>query len=61
MIIELKCPCGGELKIDTEGHDYYIQMDGFADDKGRRFNIQVQADAWLDRHNNCLLKKGDSK
>jgi hypothetical protein len=51
--IELKCCCGASITlIDQSGT--YLKAGGQADEKGRRFVVDVQADAWLDRHDKCL-------
>ena len=53
MKIELKCKCGAEIKF-TDELSSYINKGGERDEKGRVFLIQEYADAWLNRHSDCL-------
>ena len=53
MKIELKCKCGSSV-VFSDDRDVYINRGGKLDNKGRKFNIEVRADEWLDRHDICL-------
>lgn len=52
-LIELKCKCGGSINLE-DNLQTYINPDGRPDDKGRIFVIEVAANSWLDRHQNCM-------
>ena len=56
MKIELKCKCGASASF-SDNRGVYINSDGVADSKGRKFNIEVRADEWLDRHNICYAEE----
>ena len=60
MKIILKCPCGGEAVFEDTGI-YINPHDCAADEKGRKFILQIQADAWLDRHAECLKAAKERK
>jgi len=53
MKIELKCKCGASATF-TDNRGVYINAGGNQDKHGRKFNIEVRADEWLDRHDICL-------
>lgn len=55
MKIKLKCKCGSSV-VFSDNRGIYINDAGKPDNKGRKFNIEVRADEWLDRHNICLGK-----
>jgi hypothetical protein len=48
-IIELKCPCGAEIKLE-DPRQCYINRGGHTDLRGRVLAIQVTADKWIDAH-----------
>ncbi len=66
--IDLKCSCGASISL-TDAAESYINPDtGKADSKGRRYQIELRADNWLDRHSDCtkiknqlLLKTSERK
>ena len=60
MKIELVCKCGASVTL-TDHMGIYINPGGKADDKGRKFNIEVRADEWQDRHNICLGKSENGR
>lgn len=53
MRIELKCSCGASV-IFEDNRCTYIKNGGEADEKGRKFLIEVRADEWQDKHSVCL-------
>lgn len=53
MRIELKCKCGASA-IFEDNKGVYIKEGGKADEKGRKFLIEVRADEWQERHSACL-------
>jgi hypothetical protein len=56
MEINLKCRCGSSFSIEDQ-RQIFINPGGLRDEKGRMFVVQVQADEWLDRHQNCLIEE----
>jgi hypothetical protein len=54
--VKLKCCCGAEIELVDESGVYIDPRNGTLDEKGREYVIDVQADSWLDRHQQCLAK-----
>jgi len=66
--IDLRCPCGASISLSDAAESYINPSDGSPDKKGRRYQIELRADDWLDRHQKCvdiknqlLLKQSQEK
>lgn len=52
--IDLKCNCGASISL-TDAAESYVNPDtGKPDKQGRRYQIELRADQWLDRHADCI-------
>lgn len=55
--ITLKCPCGASIQLEDAAESYINGKTGEPDKHGRRFQIELRADQWLDRHSDCIKIK----
>lgn len=53
-VITLHCSCGASISLSDAAEAYINSRDGSPDKKGRRFQIELRADDWLDRHQKCV-------
>lgn len=55
--ISLRCSCGASINLSDEAESYILPDTGKPDKKGRRYQIELRADDWLDRHSACITIK----
>ena len=57
--IKMKCSCGAEIDVSDSRGSYAGNMgvSHMEDEHGRRYLVQVIADQWLERHQNCIDKR----
>jgi hypothetical protein len=58
MKIEIQCSCGEKAVFD-DPRGTFIKGGGAADELGRCFIIQVQADRWMEDHKKCREPRHD--
>lgn len=57
--ISLRCPCGASIQLEDAAESYIDPKNGSSDKKGRRYQIELRADDWLDRHSDCIKIKNN--
>ena len=55
--INLHCSCGASIQLSDAAESYINPDTGKSDKKGRRYQIELRADDWLDRHSDCIKIK----
>lgn len=61
MNIQLRCGgCSSSVKFEDDS-DMLINQDATADEQGRKYIVEVRADAWQERHQVCLVAHARSK
>ena len=48
------CVCGSRLEIRDDAESFINPQTNEPDSKGRQYLIEVRADEWLDRHDQCV-------
>lgn len=52
--ISLHCSCGATIRLVDNAESYINPDTGKPDKQGRRYQIELRADNWLDRHQQCI-------
>ena len=55
--IDLRCSCGASLSLSDAAESYIDPKNGSPDKQGRRYQIELRADDWLNRHSDCIKIK----
>jgi len=51
--IDLHCSCGASIKLADAAESYIDPKNGTPDKQGRRYQIELNADRWLELHKKC--------
>jgi hypothetical protein len=52
--IDLHCSCGASISLTDNAESYIDPQNGSPDKQGRRYQVELLADKWLERHQKCL-------
>lgn len=52
--ISLHCSCGATVRLVDNAESYIDPKNGSPDKQGRRYQIELSADRWLELHKKCI-------